>query len=479
MSVTPISLILWRTPRRAEQHIHDLNLPAADWRDRITPWLPVPRWAYQQPLLVRIMRLPLVQRYALLQLVYPHQLGAQRNPRMLMFALHACARTLFPMAGFLRAITPRCAQYEPLLASGQTTTMRHHLRRCAACQQRARLLTMTRHAVVRTITTMQLPTPTRSPMLARWLAVMISLLVIVVGFVLPLATPQRHLHAFTQVDVGLLLQRAEATLYQPGELDAGMQHYQQYDIFWKFADGSVTTLNAELWYRRAPAQYRAQLTHPAGGSPFELDIASQAFRFYGVSAAYAPDIWPPHNDTIHVIMPMGVQQPIDARIWRLHQGAWGVPWRVFHQLRQGTEPPTVVGTAFALDGTPLVRIQQTAWWVDVDPESGRLYAIWSRAHDGAQLRWRLRVQQQIAHSKDGIFVVAQRQYADVVDRDTPALHPALPLIPAASSAQRRGDMVEYALSGKRCSAVLTDTFVAHCIDTRTGRESVYTVGSMP
>lgn len=473
-----VALILWRTWWHAKRYVHTDTMPVAPWWDRFTPWVPVPRWARQHPLLACVMRLPLAQRYAILQLVYPQQLGAQRNPRMLLFALRACARVLFAGA-HVRVSTALCAQYEPILASGHVSTMRQHLRRCGACQHRARTMASTRQAVIATITTMQLPQHMPATAIPRWSALVVSIAVIGAAFVIPIMWPQYRVYAIAPYDARQLVQHAEATLYQPAEMSEGMQEYQQYEIFWRFADGSVTLLNAELWYSQHPIQYRAQLTHYAGGSPFELDIATQAFRFYGVSAAYAPDIWPPQTEAMRVIMPMGSLKTAEALRWRTRQGAWAVPWLVLHQIQHATEAPTVVGTTFALDGTPLVRMQHGSWWIDVDPASGRLAALWYLHHDTAQLRWRMRWHAQTARENDRVFVVTQRQYGDVSDRALPALHPALPLIPADAGAVPRADTVDFVQDNLRCRATLIDTFIARCVDTRTARETVYTVGRIP
>ncbi|MFN5341124.1 MAG: hypothetical protein ACK5C6_01100, partial [Roseiflexaceae bacterium] len=72
MSAAHIALILWRTPHQARRYLRHREIPKASWGDRIAAWRPVPQWARQHPLLERIMRLPVLQRYALVQLAYPH-----------------------------------------------------------------------------------------------------------------------------------------------------------------------------------------------------------------------------------------------------------------------------------------------------------------------------------------------------------------------------------------------------------------------
>ncbi len=477
MTATHIALILWRTPAHAQRYIRQQQVPAPGWRDMLAAWLPVPIWARQHPLLECMMRLPVQQRYALLQLTFPHILGLQKNPRALYFALRACGRVLFPDTSWADRVPLACAQYQPLLASGQLQSLQGHLRQCIPCQQRVRLFASVRNSVIATIASMQLPhIPSTPP--AHLLSRMGMVLIIVLCFIVPLWAWTPPLLQLRTVQVAPLLEGAYQTLYQPPPLTDGMQWHQRYEIFWKFADGSVTLLDGDVWYSQAPDQYRVQLAHYTGGSPYELDIATQAFRLYVVTESYAADVWPPSNTAARIIMPMAGQLPETALVWRLKQGAWGMPYRVLDALRADTTT-RVIGNTVADDGTALVRLQNSAWWADIDPQSGRLYAIWQRTQPTPQRRWQLRWSETTPVVEDGTFLITQPQNGLVESRSQPAIHPALPRIAMPESIDVRGDTVRYLTASARCEATLNDAFVARCRDVNTGRETVYTVGENP
>lgn len=477
MSLAHIALMLWRTPASAQRYLDTREVPSASWRDMLVAWQPVPVWARQHPLLARMMRLPVAQRYALAQLAYPHILGAQKNPRLLLFALRACMPLVVTKTRLPPAPRLQCAQYQPLLASGQTQTMQAHLRQCAHCQHDGRQYAYTRHAVIATIAAMQIPkiVPTPPP---PYIGQIIIMLTLVLCFAVPLWGISPPMTTVAMAPVRAMVTHSMAQVYQPPPLEDGMQWYQRYELFWRFQDGSVALLDGELWYSRAPAQYRAQLTHYAGGSPYELDIATQAFRLYVVSAVYAPDVWPPRPQAMRVSMPMANQPPYQAMEWRLRQGAWGLPGRVLRHMRDDTTL-TVIGTTVADDGTALIRLQTTEWWADIDPRSARLFALWQRNSDSPQLRWRMRWHEITAVTDSRTFVITQPQNGEVEQRTHPAIHPALPLIADRAPARRDADRVYFEDASQRCDATLSYSYVARCRDIRSGVDTVYTVGGNP
>lgn len=476
MSATQIGLILWRTPRHARRYGQHGQIPHTQWYDRVVRWLPVPRWAKQHALLTTIMRLPVQQRLALLQITYPHILGVPRNPRMLFLALKACAPS--DSGGRWRSSPRACAQYEPFLALGQTRATQRHVRHCTYCQQMARRLTRTRHAVVATIAGMHVPAQTRIPAQSWLIGILAVIGLLMVGFVVPLYAQPHDAVAVSWHDPRDLLQRATKTLYQPPALADGMASFQQYDIFWQFADGAVAQLNGELWYSRAPAQYRAQLTHHAGGAPYERDIATQAFRLYAASPAYVANIWLAFVPTSAVMFPMVTQQPDEALVWRMHQGAWGVARRVLDEM-QRAPTITIMGSAIGDDGTALMRMQSGAWIADIDPVNARLHSIWRSGAGEMQMRWHLRWQKMIPVQETQAFMITATDRVHVVTRTEPAIHPALPLLAAGENTQLRDNRVMVQTSLNHCVVTLSDDVVVRCNDAHTGTETVYTDGRIP
>ncbi|MCE2850352.1 MAG: hypothetical protein ACK5C8_09630 [Roseiflexaceae bacterium] len=477
MSAAHIALILWRTPHQARRYLRHREIPKASWGDRIAAWRPVPQWARQHPLLERIMRLPVLQRYALVQLAYPHIEGPQKNPRLLLFALRACMPLVVAKHTMPFAPPLQCAQYQVLLASGQTQTMQVHLRQCARCQRDVRLFAYTRHAVIAAIAATQLPAFDVAPP-PRVLGQVIIVLNLLLCFVVPLWGMSPVVNALTTASPQQLVRRAGARLYQPPVLADGMQWYQRYELFWYFRDGSVALLNGELWYSRSPAQYRVELTHYAGGSPYERDIATQAFRLYVIAAVYAPDVWPPSTQSMRVIMPMASQLPQQALEWRLRQGAWGMPAAVLRHMHDD-DSLMLIGNTVADDGTALLRVQTDTWWADIDPQQGQLYALWQRHTDAPQMRWRMRWHEISAVSDSRTFVITQPQNGAVESRSRPAIHPALPQIADQTPAVRAADTVQFETASQRCEATLSDVYVAHCRDMLSGVDTVYTVGGIP
>ena len=477
MSVAHIALILWRTPHQARRYILHREIPQSAWHDRIDAWRPVPKWARQHPLLERIMRLPVHQRYALVQLAYPHIAGPQKNPRLLFFALRACMPLVVAKQHMPLVPPLQCAPYQLLLASGQTHTMQAHLRQCVRCQRDARLYAYARHAVIAAIAAMQLPVLEGTPP-PRMLGQIIIVLNLLFCFVVPLWGISPVVNVLTPVSPQQLVRQARAHLYQPPVLADGMQWYQRYELFWYFRDGSVALLNGELWYSHAPTQYRAELTHYAGGSPYERDIATQAFRLYVVAAVYAPDVWPPSTQGMRVIMPMANQEPQQALEWRLRQGAWGMPGAVLRRMHDDASLK-LIGNTVADDGTALLRIQTHTWWADIDPQQGQLYALWQRQVDTPQLRWRMRWHEISPVTDSRTFVITQPQNGAVESRSRPAIHPALPLIADQIPALRATDTVQFETASQRCEATLAEIYVARCRDVLSGVDTVYTVGGIP
>lgn len=197
-----------------------------------------------------------------------------------------------------------------------------------------------------------------------------------------------------------------------------------------------------------------------------------------MTETYAADVWPPSDTAARIIMPMAGQRPQTALTWRLKQGAWGLPYRVLAQLRADATT-RIVGNTVADDGTALVRLQNDRWWADIDPQTGRLYALWQRITPAPLRRWQLRWNETMPIVADGTFLITQPQNGAVESRPQPALHPALPRIAMGDTPAASGDTVQYQQESLRCVATVSAVFTAQCRDVNTGRETVYTVGENP
>jgi hypothetical protein len=228
-----------------------------------------------------------------------------------------------------------------------------------------------------------------------------------------------------------LLQMTELTLFQPKPITTDQSQYWQVEMFWRFANQSVTWLNAEAWYQIAPNQYRTQLVHESGGNPYELDIVTPYQRLYHVTDLYAPHRLLSDNEPATVLMPNN--DPVaSVWQWRMRQGAWGMAAQVLNQALTDNQIE-VIGVSIGVYGEPLLRLAgQTASgevWFDVAPRNGELMAIWQlNAQQVPELQWRLR-QRAVVESNERLrYVVVQPRLGDYDQRPTQALHPAVPLI---------------------------------------------------
>ncbi|MBM4412883.1 MAG: hypothetical protein FJ040_05470 [Chloroflexi bacterium] len=447
-----IALLVWRTPAdagRAYVQAVTAQSPQAlidrGWLGDVTRWWNnvrwqrwwVPRWARQHPLLAHVTRMPWDQRIAVAQLVYERVLGPVTNPRALFYAFVQCAPLLDPPIS-RQLLQPRmgafaCLHVRIQLAHGDRQSARTHLRQCDDCRRADMALQRVRQALLMALASVEYPAlalpVSRRDRVVRHVAWMVAVALL---WVIPvLMNRQAQPIALMAQAPDALLNTAQMTLFQPKPLDTDQTQYWQVEIYWRFANQSVTWLNAQAWYQLDPVQYRTQLVHQAGGNPYELDIVTPYQRLYHVTELYAPHRMLSVAEPATLLMPNN-DAVADVWQWRMRQGAWGMAAQTLHDALTRNQI-AIIGVSIGAYGEPLLRVSaQTsrgAVWFDVAPRTGELMAMWHiDAQNQPQLRWRLR-QRAVVESDDRMrYVVIQPQLGAYEQRPTQALHPALPHI---------------------------------------------------
>jgi len=447
-----IALLVWRTPTHASRPYAravatDTPIALLDrgwlgdaarwWSDaQVRRWL-APRWARTQPLVARVMRMSWDQRVAVAQLVFGRTLGPVTNPRALFYAFVQCAPLLDPAIP-THIIQPHvgafaCLHVRIQLTHGDRQSARAHLRQCDACRRADMALQRVRQALLVAVASVEYP-DIPQPVSRRHVLLRQATWLVAVGalWVAPVVVSQQvQPHVLVPQEARALLQMAERTLFQPKPLTTDQSQYWQVEMFWRFANQSVTWLNAEAWYQLAPNQYRTQLVHASGGNPYELDIVTPYQRLYHVTDLYAPHRLLSDGTPATVLMPNN--DPVaSVWQWRMRQGAWGMAAQGLHDALV-RDQITVIGVSIGVYGEPLLRLacQTVAGevWFDVAPRNGELMAIWQLdAQQVPELRWRLRQRAVVENDERLRYVVIQPRIGTYDQRPTQALHPAVPLI---------------------------------------------------
>jgi len=464
-----IALLLGRTPLKAAQYLAQAHPSAgvvARFWDNL-PW--APRWSWQHPLLRAILALPYSQRLSVAQMVYARVLGSVSNTYALLQALRSLARTLTPPISpqvfAVPAAAYQCQRAQVYLANGEFQRMAGHLRQCERCRVVAEAMQRTRQAVTVVLASASyppLPHVTRVPF-GRTAIWWMPLVVLVVWFVVMRLMPVAPT-TMASVDPRQLLLQAQTHVYDIPPLDAGEEYLVQTRVFWRFADGSVSLLDARLWYQQSPAQYRTELVHVAGGNPYELDVVTPYQRLYHITDLYLASTWPYPRSAATLLLPtppFGVRETL---AWRLRQGAWQ---EVNTLLVRGIQAPekTVMGVAVGSERQGLLRIRTLdaagELWFDVDPAYQRLVTIWSVTSTAPQIRWQLVAAQRQRASSAKHYGVIQPAVGVAERRSTASIHPALPLI-APEQGRTDGQRVEFQDGAQRCRVLLQDALVWDC-----------------
>lgn len=464
-----IWLLIGRTPHKAAQYVahkqSPTNVVARFWDN--VPW--APRWSWQHPLLRAILVLPFSQRLAVAQMVYARQIGSVSNTYALLQALRSLANQLEPpiqaRVFAVPAAAYQCQRAQVYLANGEFQRMAAHLRLCERCRTAAEAFQRIRQAVtVVLVSATYPPIPRVVPVpVVRAMLWWGPLLAIVVWLAVMLATPVVPT-IMKSTQPNQLLAQAQGNVYDIPLLDAGEEYVVHTRVFWRFADGSVTLLDAGLWYQHAPEQYRTELVHIAGGNPYELDVVTPYQRLYHVTDLYLASVWPyqrPAKTILQATAPFGVRETLE---WRLRQGAWQA---VNALLGRGMNAPeqTLLGVAVGDARQGLLRIRTVdadgELWFDIDPEQGRLETVWRVVDATPQMLWQLVAERRQRASSAKHYGVIQPTIGEAERRRTASIHPALPLI-APEQGHTDGQQVEFQDGTTRCRVTLQETMVWDC-----------------
>ncbi len=464
-----IALLIGRTPHQAAQYLAHRHFPERMTRlwDNL-PW--APRWSWQHPLLRNILKLPYAQRLAVAQMVYARVLGSVSHTYALLQALRTLASTLSPPIRsevfWVPAAAYQCQRAQVYLANGEFQRMAGHVRQCRRCRVSAEAFQRIRQAVTVVLASATYPPlPHVAPMsFARTVLWWVPLLLVVVCLIVMRIVPSTPT-VMSGVDADQLFAQAQAHIYDIPTLDAGEEYLVQTRVFWRFADGSASVLNARLWYQQSPEQYRTELVHVAGGNPYELDVVTPYQRLYHITDIYLASTWPYQRPAATVLLetpPFGVRETLR---WRLRQGAWQVAHTL---LIRGMNAPekTVIGVALGAESRSLLRIRTVdeagELWFDIDPaRGGHLDTIWRVTASAPQMLWQLVTERRQQASTAKHYGVIQPAVGEAERRGTASIHPALPLI-APAQGRTDGEQVEFQDENRRCRVILQESLVWDC-----------------
>lgn len=470
-----IAYILGRTPQDAARRfaqradVADMILPmrglVAAWQD--APF--APRWALQHRLLREVLRLRFAQRVAVVQMLFPRQLGAVSNTYALFQALVRLGRYLEPAVLAKQLVaTPaayQCRRSRIFLANGQQHLVEAHVRHCADCRQAGLALQRIRQAVMAVVMTASFP-PLPATSVVPWQGwgVMGCLLLLGVGMWYAVQARPTVVDVPMPTDARAVLVQADNQLWQIPAMSADQEYAVHVRMFWRFESNSVAMLDGRIWYQATPTQYRAQLVHTAGGNPFELDIVTESQRLYHVTEAYVGSVWPLRAQATTLVRATAPFTVDEMLMWRLRQGAWAVGEQL---LSRGMRAPQldVTGVAVTAHGDPMWRIRsrddQGELWFDVDVATNRVIAMWQIIDTEPRLMWQ-HVADEVQPIRDARrYLVIQPTVGEPQWLRSPALHPALPLVDV-NAGTRQQDVVQFTRDDERCRVELSQSIVQQC-----------------
>ncbi|GAB4113009.1 MAG: hypothetical protein Fur005_31330 [Roseiflexaceae bacterium] len=348
--------------RRAQR-----KLPA--WASSIDPRSPDGR------LLQRFARLPAEQRIALtLPIVLPlandDLLDQHNDARRLALLALAPAADLPDLPAILadqsapeECQTARRALIESNQQLRHDPRIRGHLALCDACrsaaQQSATLTQRVEDLLRILLRPIQLsdalrqqliqianpPPPQQhlSSQIRRWLP-RAAIPLIVVGLIAALIWPREQPLPSSPVQTGAavsgdlqgLVQAAAQNLYSAPASGTWQLRYQ---LRWSFADGSYAPLIGEIVRDSDQNRLRMNLTHAAGGGPYEYALADGRRNFwYAVTRSYA-DVVQPYSFDPQALQIHRTMSPSEQRAafeGRLNSGAWSLPTSYLNQASSAT-----------------------------------------------------------------------------------------------------------------------------------------------
>lgn len=356
------------------------RLVAAARREEARRRRPAPRPPNSLPPLYRsVLTLPLDQRLALglallagYDMARAAQTAGQDEPTA-RAALIDAVRTLAPAAG--HSLTDRvsgetcddvrAALIDPAGRQRHSAAVRGHLASCGACRSfdhswgevcaaaeaamRAVLRERTLPAAL-AARLVALARPARQALSPNLRFVLPPLAVL--GLIAALVLPGFSRRSITVVDPETappsdpraLVAKALDSHIRPPQSSAPVWH-GRYETLWYFNEQTVAPLHADIWLDRTdPARHRLQITHAAGGAPYELQLGDgKDLLHYALDAAYVPALYG------EIRLPARTDQPLllsmrsepheqeQALSERLHSGPWSIPPFYLRQAEQAQD----------------------------------------------------------------------------------------------------------------------------------------------
>ncbi len=121
--------------------------------------------------------------------------------------------------------------------------------------------------------------------------------------------------------------------------------YSRYETLWYFDDATYAPIHAELWLDRSnPARHRLQISHTAGGAPYEFQLANGVDQlYYAIDPIYRPSLYADLETESSPGSPSLISQIADpneqaaALAQRLSYGIWNMPRSYLQQAQQAED----------------------------------------------------------------------------------------------------------------------------------------------
>lgn len=327
-----------------------------------------PRDRRAPPLYQRVQGLPFDQRLSVgLHLLLGYDLGqvarvAAADTSVAIKALIGAIRALAPAAG--TSLTDRvsgelcdsvrAALIDPASRARHSGATRAHLAGCSVCRSFDQAWGDVGQAVERDLRLVlrertlpaaleaklvELARPRRRLALRpelRFILPPLAVLALVLALVLPgfmrpsVAVVERE--AAPPADPHALVEQAITQHNRPPAYGTTVWH-ARFETGWYFDDNTYAPLRADLWLDRDnPARHRLQLTHSAGGAPYELQLGNGGDRlYYAIDSSYGAALYGPLWSSTEDELPLLLNEAADragqerALQQRMRSGPWGIP----------------------------------------------------------------------------------------------------------------------------------------------------------
>lgn len=316
----------------------------------------------------RVQGLPFEQRLSVgLHLLLGYDLGqiarvAAADASATTRAITGAIRTLAPATG--TSLTDRvsgelcdsvrAALIDPASRARHSGATRAHLAGCSACrsfdQAWGDVGQAVEHDLRLVLRDRALPAPLEAKLVdlarprrrlalrpeLRFILPPLAVLALVLALVLPgflrpsVAVVERD--AAPPADPRALVAQALTQHNQPPGYGSPVWH-ARFETGWYFDDNTYAPLRADLWLDRDnPARHRLQLTHSAGGAPYELQLGNGGDRlYYAVDTSYGRarygPLWSSTEDELPLLLNEAADRASQERALRqrMLSGPWGIP----------------------------------------------------------------------------------------------------------------------------------------------------------